>query len=121
MTSLPLILLVLLPFAGALVSACFPNRSRNRPAIAAGVFTLAALIIAISKFDELGAGQVVLERYEWLPLFGLDKRQVRIFAAFVGGAFGSGLRPQYHANYYAAFVIGPDGHNIEAVCSEPEA
>lgn len=27
-----------------------------------------------------------------------------------------GLRPKYHANYYAAFVIGPDGHNIEAVC-----
>ena len=27
-----------------------------------------------------------------------------------------GLRPQYHAGYYAAFVIGPDGHNIEAVC-----
>ena len=32
-----------------------------------------------------------------------------------------GLRPHYHANYYAAFVIGPDGHNIEAVCSESEA
>lgn len=32
-----------------------------------------------------------------------------------------GLRPQYHGNYYAAFVIGPDGHNIEAVCHEPEA
>ena len=30
-----------------------------------------------------------------------------------------GLRPEYHANYYAAFVIGPDGHNIEAVCHEP--
>jgi catechol 2,3-dioxygenase-like lactoylglutathione lyase family enzyme len=27
-----------------------------------------------------------------------------------------GLRPKYHPNYYAAFVIGPDGHNIEAVC-----
>jgi catechol 2,3-dioxygenase-like lactoylglutathione lyase family enzyme len=27
-----------------------------------------------------------------------------------------GLRPRYHANYYGAFVIGPDGHNIEAVC-----
>jgi len=27
----------------------------------------------------------------------------------------------YHANYYAAFVIGPDGHNIEVVCHEPEA
>lgn len=32
-----------------------------------------------------------------------------------------GLRPQYHASYYAAFVIGPDGHNIEVVCHEPEA
>ena len=31
-----------------------------------------------------------------------------------------GVRPQYHANYYAAFVIGPDGHNIEVVCHEPE-
>ena len=31
-----------------------------------------------------------------------------------------GLRPQYHANYYAAFVIGPDGHNVEAVCHKPE-
>ena len=26
-----------------------------------------------------------------------------------------GLRPRYHAGYYAAFVIGPDGHNVEAV------
>lgn len=32
-----------------------------------------------------------------------------------------GLRPNYHANYYAAFVIGPDGHNIEAVCHAAEA
>jgi hypothetical protein len=32
-----------------------------------------------------------------------------------------GLRPKYHANYYAAFVICPDGHNIEAVCHEPRA
>lgn len=27
-----------------------------------------------------------------------------------------GLRPEYHESYYAAFVIGPDGHNIELVC-----
>ena len=32
-----------------------------------------------------------------------------------------GLRPHYHANYYAAFVIGPDGHNIEVVCHQAEA
>jgi catechol 2,3-dioxygenase-like lactoylglutathione lyase family enzyme len=27
-----------------------------------------------------------------------------------------GFRPHYHANYYAAFVLDPDGHNVEAVC-----
>ena len=32
-----------------------------------------------------------------------------------------GLRPHYHANYFAAFVIGPDGHNIEVVCHERDA
>ncbi|ROZ61727.1 VOC family protein [Ramlibacter sp. WS9] len=32
-----------------------------------------------------------------------------------------GLRPKYHANYYAAFVIDPEGHNIEAVCHAPGA
>ncbi len=31
-----------------------------------------------------------------------------------------GLRPDYHANYYAAFVLDPDGNNIEAVCHAPE-
>jgi catechol 2,3-dioxygenase-like lactoylglutathione lyase family enzyme len=30
-----------------------------------------------------------------------------------------GLRSHYHANYYAAFVIDPDGHNIEVVCHKP--
>ena len=29
---------------------------------------------------------------------------------------GPGLRPQYGQDYYAAFVLDPDGHNIEAVC-----
>jgi catechol 2,3-dioxygenase-like lactoylglutathione lyase family enzyme len=32
-----------------------------------------------------------------------------------------GLRPQYHANYYGAFVYDPDGNNIEAVCHRREA
>jgi catechol 2,3-dioxygenase-like lactoylglutathione lyase family enzyme len=31
-----------------------------------------------------------------------------------------GLRAHYHPNYYGAFVLDPDGHNIEAVCHEPE-
>jgi catechol 2,3-dioxygenase-like lactoylglutathione lyase family enzyme len=33
---------------------------------------------------------------------------------------GPGLRPRYHANYYGAYVLDPDGHNIEAVCHEAE-
>jgi catechol 2,3-dioxygenase-like lactoylglutathione lyase family enzyme len=30
-----------------------------------------------------------------------------------------GLRPHYHPNYYGAFVLDPDGHNVEAVCHRP--
>jgi len=26
------------------------------------------------------------------------------------------MRPQYHDHYYGAFVLDPDGNNIEAVC-----
>jgi catechol 2,3-dioxygenase-like lactoylglutathione lyase family enzyme len=33
---------------------------------------------------------------------------------------GPGLREMYHPNYYGAFVLDPDGHNIEAVCHNPE-
>ncbi|HEX9264306.1 MAG TPA: VOC family protein [Candidatus Binatia bacterium] len=31
-----------------------------------------------------------------------------------------GLRPQYSADYYSAFVLDPDGYNIEAVCREAQ-
>ena len=31
-----------------------------------------------------------------------------------------GIRAVYHPNYYGAFVIDPDGHNVEAVCHHPE-
>jgi catechol 2,3-dioxygenase-like lactoylglutathione lyase family enzyme len=30
-----------------------------------------------------------------------------------------GLREQYHPSYYGAFVLDPDGNNIEAVCHDP--
>jgi catechol 2,3-dioxygenase-like lactoylglutathione lyase family enzyme len=55
-----------------------------------------------------------------------NRRQVEDFyrAALEAGGRDNGapgLRPHYHPNYYAAFVIGPDGHNIEVVCHEPEA
>jgi catechol 2,3-dioxygenase-like lactoylglutathione lyase family enzyme len=31
-----------------------------------------------------------------------------------------GIRQHYHPNYYGAFVLDPDGHNIEAVCHSPQ-
>jgi catechol 2,3-dioxygenase-like lactoylglutathione lyase family enzyme len=31
-----------------------------------------------------------------------------------------GLRPHYHKDYYSAFVLDADGHNVEAVCRLPE-
>jgi catechol 2,3-dioxygenase-like lactoylglutathione lyase family enzyme len=30
-----------------------------------------------------------------------------------------GLRPEYHPDYYGAFVLDPDGNNVEAVCHKP--
>ena len=37
-----------------------------------------------------------------------------------GPDFAPGVRSDMHENYYAAFVIDPDGHNIEAVSHQPE-
>ncbi len=31
-----------------------------------------------------------------------------------------GLRPHYHAHYYAAYARDPDGNKLQAVCHEPE-
>jgi catechol 2,3-dioxygenase-like lactoylglutathione lyase family enzyme len=40
----------------------------------------------------------------------------RAAVAAGGKDFGApGLRPHYHASYYGAFVLDPDGHNVEAV------
>lgn len=53
-----------------------------------------------------------------------SREQVRQFhaAALAAGGKdngGPGLR-DYHPTYYGAFIIDPDGHNIEAVCHKPE-
>lgn len=52
-----------------------------------------------------------------------NRQQVEAFyrAALEAGAKDNGapgLRQNYSGQYYAAFVIGPDGHNIEVVCHE---
>jgi catechol 2,3-dioxygenase-like lactoylglutathione lyase family enzyme len=61
-----------------------------------------------------------------LAFVAADRGQVEAFhrAALAAGGQDNGppgLRPQYSGTYFAAFVIGPDGHNIEAVCHESGA
>lgn len=53
-----------------------------------------------------------------------DRAAVDAFhaAALAAGAKDNGppgIRAHYHPNYYGAFVLDPDGHNIEAVCHTP--
>jgi catechol 2,3-dioxygenase-like lactoylglutathione lyase family enzyme len=55
-----------------------------------------------------------------------NRAQVRAFYASALSAGGKdngppGIREIYHPNYYGVFVVGPDGHNIEAVCHQPES
>ncbi|MEK6277321.1 MAG: VOC family protein [Actinomycetota bacterium] len=56
--------------------------------------------------------------------FEADRPTVDSFheAALAGGGRdngGPGVREIYHPHYYGAFVLDPDGHNIEAVCHRP--
>jgi catechol 2,3-dioxygenase-like lactoylglutathione lyase family enzyme len=53
-----------------------------------------------------------------------DRATVDAFhaAALAAGGVDNGApgpRPHYHPNYYGAFVLDPDGNNIEAVCHAP--
>jgi len=59
-----------------------------------------------------------------LAIVAKDRAAVDAFyaAALAAGAKDNGApgpRPQYHPGYYGAFVIDPDGHNLEAVCHRP--
>jgi catechol 2,3-dioxygenase-like lactoylglutathione lyase family enzyme len=56
---------------------------------------------------------------------GANRSAVDAFykAAMAAGARDNGppgLRLHYHPHYYGAFVLDPDGHNIEAVCHDPQ-
>lgn len=53
-----------------------------------------------------------------------DRASVAAFHAAALAAGGRdngppGLRPHYHPHYFAAFVLDPDGHRLEAVCHAP--
>ena len=69
-------------------------------------------------------GEGKLEKPLHVAIVAKDRASVDAFhreALAAGGKDNGapGLRPQYHPNYYGAFVLDPDGHNIEAVCHTP--
>ena len=62
--------------------------------------------------------------YAHVAFVAADRAAVDAFhrAAMLAGGRDNGapgVRPHYHPTYYGAFVLDPDGHNIEAVCHAP--
>ena len=85
---------------------------------------LAAGFGANGKPDFWIGGEGQLEKPVHIALLAKDRATVDEFyrAALAAGGRDNGspgLRPHYHPNYYSAFVLDPDGHNIEAVCHTP--
>jgi catechol 2,3-dioxygenase-like lactoylglutathione lyase family enzyme len=69
-------------------------------------------------------GEGKLEKPVHIAIVAKDRPTVDAFyrAALAAGGKDNGppgLRVHYHPNYYGAFVLDPDGHNIEAVCHAP--
>jgi multicomponent K+:H+ antiporter subunit A len=100
MSTLPFI--PILAFCGAFLAVCMPSGSRLRPAAAAGAATLAALLLALSEFGHIRAGEVVSERFTWLPQFGLDLvwRMDGLAWLFTIMVLGIGLLVLLYARYY---------------------
>jgi catechol 2,3-dioxygenase-like lactoylglutathione lyase family enzyme len=79
---------------------------------------------ANGKPDFWIGGEGGLNRAMHVAIAANDRAAVDAFyrAALAAGGKDNGapgLRPQYHPNYYGAFVLDPDGHNVEAVCHAP--
>ena len=69
-------------------------------------------------------GEGGLNRPMHIAILANDRATVDAFykAAIAAGGRDNGppgIRAHYHPDYYGAFVLDPDGHNIEAVCHAP--
>ena len=72
----------------------------------------------------IGVGKTPPKDQVHIAFAAKGREMVRAFyeAAIAAGGKDNGppgIRKDYHPNYYGAFVLDPDGHNIEAVCHEP--
>lgn len=76
------------------------------------------------KADFWIGGEGGLAKSMHIAILADDRAVVDAFYAAALAAGGRdngapGIRAHYHPNYYGAFVLDPDGHNIEAVCRKP--
>jgi catechol 2,3-dioxygenase-like lactoylglutathione lyase family enzyme len=79
---------------------------------------------ANGKPDFWIGGEGALNKPVHVAIVARDRATVDAFhhAAIAAGGRDNGapgIRAHYHPNYYGAFVLDPDGHNIEAVCHMP--
>jgi len=65
--------------------------------------------------SERGAGPSVHLAFRATSRAMVDAFHAAALAAGATDHGAPGLRPRYHPAYYAAFVLDPDGHNVEAV------
>lgn len=67
-----LLLLILLPFLGAVAAACMPAHARNREAWFAAAIALSGLLITLSQFAVISEGTILRHEIAWLPAYDLN-------------------------------------------------
>jgi multicomponent K+:H+ antiporter subunit A len=99
---MPLIALILLPFAGSLVAALLPANARNAESTLAGIVALACTLQAALLFPEMADGVVLQQEIAWLPSLGLNltMRMDGFAWMFAMLVFGIGTLVVLYARYY---------------------
>lgn len=99
---MPLIALILLPFAGSLLAALLPANARNTESTLAGIIALACAVQVGLLFPEVADGLVLRQEIEWLPALGLNLvvRMDGFAWMFCMLVFGIGALVVLYARYY---------------------
>ena len=97
-----LLLLVVLPFTGSLVAALLPTTARNLESLWAAAVALAVALPLALLYPRMAAGEILVERWSWLPALGVDivirlDGLAWMFALLVSGM---GLLVVLYARYY---------------------
>lgn len=104
-------------FYDSTLSAIDLTRLFDVPGVTAGYGTAPRPFFWIGASPAAGLGCHVAFAVETRD--AVDRFHAAALAAGARDNGAPGLRPQYHPDYYGAFVLDPDGNNIEAVCHAP--